>query len=109
AALDLAPQHARHFHVGAEIGPPGDLVDPVGADGAGAAGPQSVFFQIAPLCLLCSSLPPKQDPTVRAFWPPSTSASAGGCRLSVYCTIRSWPLTPPPALRRQGTEDFRRA
>ncbi len=36
AALDLAPQHARHHHVGAEIGAPGDLVDPVGADRTGA-------------------------------------------------------------------------
>ena len=36
AALDLAPQHARHHHVGAEIGPPGDLVDAVRADRTGA-------------------------------------------------------------------------
>src|SRR6266581_254507 len=36
AALDAAPQHARHHHVGAEIGPAGDLVDPVRADGTSA-------------------------------------------------------------------------
>ena len=35
AALDFAPQHAGHDHVGAEIGPAGDLVDAVGADRAG--------------------------------------------------------------------------
>ena len=35
AALDLAPQHARHDHVGAEIGAPGDLVDPIRANGTG--------------------------------------------------------------------------
>src|SRR6516162_5331840 len=35
AALDLAPQHARHDHVRAEIGAPGDLVDPVRADRTG--------------------------------------------------------------------------
>ena len=35
AALDLAPQHAGHHHVGAEIGAARDLVDPVGADRAG--------------------------------------------------------------------------
>src|SRR5271156_2265946 len=36
AALDLAPQHARHFHVGAKIGAAGDLVDTVRADRTGA-------------------------------------------------------------------------
>ncbi len=36
AALDAAPQHARHHHVGAEIGPAGDLVDPVRTDRPGA-------------------------------------------------------------------------
>ncbi len=36
AALDAAPQHARHHHVGAEIGPAGDLVDAVRTDRPGA-------------------------------------------------------------------------
>ena len=36
AALDLAPQHAGHHHVGAEIGLPGDLVDAVRANWTGA-------------------------------------------------------------------------
>src|SRR5216683_2652763 len=36
AALDAAPQHPRHHHVGAEIGPAGDLVDPVRTDRPGA-------------------------------------------------------------------------
>ena len=36
AALDFAPQHPRHHHVGAEIGLPGHFVDPVRADRAGA-------------------------------------------------------------------------
>ncbi len=36
AALDLAPEHAGHDHVGAEIGAAGDLVDPVRADRTGA-------------------------------------------------------------------------
>ncbi len=36
AALDLAPQHAGHDHVGAEIGPAGHLVDPVRTDRTGA-------------------------------------------------------------------------
>ena len=36
AALDLAPQHARHNHVGSEIGPAGDFVDPVWANRASA-------------------------------------------------------------------------
>src|SRR6516225_4179149 len=35
AALDLAPQHAGHHHVGAEIGAPGDLVDPIRTNGTG--------------------------------------------------------------------------
>jgi hypothetical protein len=45
AALDLAPQHAGHFHVGPEIGAPGDLVDPVGADGAGTDDFQRLFIE----------------------------------------------------------------
>ena len=36
AALDLAVKHARHLHIGAEIGPSGDLLDAVGTDWAGA-------------------------------------------------------------------------
>jgi hypothetical protein len=36
AALDPAPQHPRQRHVGAEIGPAGDLVDPVRTDRPGA-------------------------------------------------------------------------
>src|SRR5690348_14046865 len=36
AALDPAPQHTRHRHVGAEIGPSRDLVDAVWADRPGA-------------------------------------------------------------------------
>src|ERR1700747_1719534 len=35
AALDFAPQHARHHHIGAEVGAAGDLVDPVRADRTG--------------------------------------------------------------------------
>src|SRR5262245_34613881 len=35
-ALDPAPQHTRHRHVGTEIGPARDLVDAVGADRPGA-------------------------------------------------------------------------
>src|ERR1700751_763458 len=36
AALDFAPQHSGHDHVGAEIGLPGHFVDPVRSDRAGA-------------------------------------------------------------------------
>src|SRR3984893_14286275 len=36
AALDLAPQHAGHDHIGAEIGPADDLVDAVRTDRTGA-------------------------------------------------------------------------
>ena len=46
AALDLAPQHARHFHVGAEIRAAGNLVDPVGADRPGADDPERVFVEV---------------------------------------------------------------
>ena len=48
AALDLAPEHARHRHVGAEIGPPGDLVHAIGPDWAGADDLQ--FFLIGGGC-----------------------------------------------------------
>ena len=47
AALDPAPQHAGHRHVGAEIGAAGDLVDPIGTDRAGADEAQRGFIEIA--------------------------------------------------------------
>src|SRR5205823_12791146 len=47
AALDLAPEHPGHRHVGAEIGAAGDLVDAVGADRAGADEAQRGFIEIA--------------------------------------------------------------
>src|SRR5271170_3856934 len=46
AALDPAPQHARHFHVGAKIGAASDLVDPVRADRTGADNLQCVLIEI---------------------------------------------------------------
>src|SRR5262249_7485657 len=42
AALDLAPQHAGHRHVGAEIGAADDLLDAVGSDRTGADDFQAV-------------------------------------------------------------------
>ena len=45
AALDFAPQHPRHHHVGAEIGPPGDLVDAIGADRSGADDLEGFFIE----------------------------------------------------------------
>ncbi len=45
AALDLAPQHAGHDHVGAEIGAAGDLVDAVRANGTGADDLEGFFVE----------------------------------------------------------------
>src|SRR5277367_1931723 len=44
AALDPPVQHAWHLHVGTKIGPAHDLVDPIGADGAGADNLQLEFL-----------------------------------------------------------------
>src|ERR1700680_2809208 len=49
AALDAAPQHAGHSHVGPEIGSAGDLVDAVGADRSGADYPKRGLIEIAHL------------------------------------------------------------
>src|SRR5580704_17509326 len=49
ASLDAAPQHTRHRHIGAEIGPARDLVDAVGADGPGADYPKCGLIEIADL------------------------------------------------------------
>ncbi len=47
AALDAAPQHTRHCHIGAEIGPARDFVDAVGADRPGADYPKCGLVEIA--------------------------------------------------------------
>ena len=49
AALDLAPQHARHRHVGAEIGAPDDLFDAVRTDRPGADDLKRGLVEIAHL------------------------------------------------------------
>ncbi len=46
AALDLAPQHAGHFHVGAKVGPAGNLVDAVGTDRPGADNFQRLLVEV---------------------------------------------------------------
>src|SRR3954465_11722695 len=49
APLDAAPQHTRHRHIGAEIGPARNLVDAVGADRPGADYPKRGLVEIAHL------------------------------------------------------------
>src|SRR5260221_7641481 len=49
APLDAAPQHTRHCHIGAEIGPARDLVDAVGTDRPGADYPKRGLVEIAHL------------------------------------------------------------
>src|SRR5258708_22203696 len=49
ATLDAAPQHTRHCHIGAEIGPARDLVDAVRADRPGADYPKCGLVEIAHL------------------------------------------------------------
>src|SRR5271166_3805752 len=49
AALDPPPQHTRHRHVGAEIGPARDLVDAVGADRPGTDYMKRGLVEIAHL------------------------------------------------------------
>src|SRR3954469_2455772 len=49
APLDAAPQHSRHCHIGAEIGPARNLVDAVGANRPGADYPKRGLVEIAHL------------------------------------------------------------
>src|SRR5690349_19530995 len=49
APLDAAPQHARHCHIGAKIGPARNLVDAVGADRPGADYLKRALVEIAHL------------------------------------------------------------
>src|SRR3954454_4087325 len=49
AALDAAPQHTRHCHIGAEIGPARNLVDAVGANWPTADYPKRGLVEIVHL------------------------------------------------------------
>src|SRR5947209_11966918 len=71
AALDPALQHARHRHVGAEIGPAGDLVAPIGADRAGADEAQRGFIEIT------HALTPPQLRAAAIIGPPASGRYAG--------------------------------
>src|SRR5208282_764503 len=106
AALDLAPQHARHFHVGAEISPPSNFVDPVGANGSGANDLQRLFIEVTHLPLLSSSFPQKRESRcrVRPAWP-WTPAAAGVT--FVGRLLGQVPIAPTPRLARgwQGMAD----
>ena len=72
AALDPAPQHTRHRHVGAEIGPARDLVDAVGADRPGADYLKRGLVEIAHLH------PPSSRVRCRKwYWKPSLCGVLG--------------------------------
>jgi len=46
AALDPPAQHPGHLHVGAEIRPPGNFIDPVGRIGRAATTFNSSFSEV---------------------------------------------------------------
>ena len=94
AALDPAPQHAGHRHVGAEIGAAGDLVDPIGTDRAGADEAQRGFIEIAHALTPSKPVPNPQSRRAGGAKrnPP---ARRGGTNGGLRCA--------PPALQRLAT------
>src|SRR3954447_4275067 len=86
APLDAAPQHTRHSHIGAEIGPACNLVDVVGADRPGADYPKRGLVEIAHL----------HSPVV-AYEAGHGITNRRCTRLSGNSLARQWSPAPPGA------------
>src|ERR1700731_921746 len=116
AALDLAPQHAGHGHVGAEIGPADDLVDAVRTDRTGADDLQTLtivrheMHSMTELFRLPLSrdagegnfTPPRRGPAARRQRPRAISAATSADRASGSRWRRRLRSPRPPSAARSA-------